>query len=122
MYTLYQLAFSKRPEIEMYNLSKDIFCIRNIAEDSCYASIRENLHKKLISELIAQEDPRMGPEGNVFDGYPFDSPRKWNFYERVMSGEIPNPWEQTRWLLPADYEEYPVPRNQSSYAPNSNNQ
>ncbi|MDR1103043.1 MAG: sulfatase [Tannerella sp.] len=113
---LYRLAFAQRPATEMYDLSKDIFCIRNIAEDSCHAQLRKRLHETLISELIAQDDPRMGAEGDVFDRYPFDSPQKWNFYERVMSGDILNPWEQTRWLSPTDYEDYPAPRNRNAPA------
>jgi arylsulfatase A-like enzyme len=113
---LYRLAFSKRPAVEMYDLSKDVFCIRNLAGDPGYARVQEKLHEILISRLIAQEDPRMGTDGDVFDEYPFDSPRKWNFYERVMSGDVPAPWEQTRWLSPTDYEEYPTARNRSSYA------
>ncbi|GHU98463.1 heparan N-sulfatase [Bacteroidia bacterium] len=102
----YQMSMGVRPSEELYDLAADPDCIRDLARDKAYAARKEALHKELYAALKRQGDPRTVGGGDVFDSYPFDSPDKWNFYERVVSGEVQAPWKQTRWVEPADYDAF----------------
>jgi N-sulfoglucosamine sulfohydrolase len=102
----YTLAYAKRPEEELYNLSIDKDCIINLVKNPAYSGQKKAMKDKLIGELRRQGDPRMFGKGDVFDQYPFSQDKVWNFWERVQSGEITEPWNMTRWLRPTDYETY----------------
>jgi len=65
---------------------------------------KKKMKDDLFSMLRQQGDPRMFGNGDVFDRYPFDQENAWNFWERVQSGEITEPWKQTKWVDPTDYE------------------
>jgi hypothetical protein len=60
------------------------------------------LRKTLFDELSRQGDPRLGPDGDVFDRYPFNRSSDQDYYERYMAGEIKE--YQTTWVDPDDYE------------------
>ena len=62
---LFDLAFSKRPQHELYNLSEDPFQLNNLAEVSEYTSVLENLSKQLNAYLVKTKDPR--EVGQIFD-------------------------------------------------------
>ncbi len=102
----WQLSFGKRPVEELYDLSSDVDCIHNLAALPGYAALKESLREELVARLKEQDDPRMFGRGDVFDNYPFDKPGNENFYERVESGEIAEPWRQTNWINATDYDLY----------------
>ncbi len=102
----WELSFGKRPAEELYDLSKDVDCMDNLAARPEYAQKKEALKTELLARLKAQGDPRMFGEGDVFDKYPFDKADKEDFYERVKSGEIKEPWKQTNWINATDYDIY----------------
>ncbi len=104
---LWQLSMGIRPEIELYDLKKDKYCVNNLANDPSYAKVKEELAELLFKRLTETRDPRLAVDGDHFDRYNFISPDCWNFYERVMSGEIKEPWKQTGWVEPTDYEQHP---------------
>ena len=62
---LFDLAFSKRPKHELYNLSEDPFQLNNLAEVNEYTSILENLSNQLSAYLVKTKDPR--EVGQIFD-------------------------------------------------------
>jgi N-sulfoglucosamine sulfohydrolase len=65
----FDLAFSKRPLMQLYDIKKDPFCKSNIAELQEYNEILTDLHNELIKRLKEQGDPRV--TGNpIFDSYP----------------------------------------------------
>ena len=65
----FDLAFSKRPLMQLYDIKKDPFCKSNIAELPKYKEILTDLHNELIKRLKEQGDPRVS--GNqIFDSYP----------------------------------------------------
>ena len=65
----YDLAFSKRPLMQLYDIKKDPFCKSNIADLPEYNEILNDLHNELIKRLEEQGDPRVS--GNpIFDSYP----------------------------------------------------
>jgi len=104
---LWEMSFGLRPEFEMYNIVSDPYCIRNLAGKPSFAAKLEELKTRMKEELVRTADPRVCTEdGDIFDRYPFDGADKWNFYERVMSGELKEPWKQTRWVSPSDYDSY----------------
>ena len=59
---LFDLAFSKRPEYELYNLKEDPFQMNNLIDVVAYKPILEALSNQLQSYLIETKDPReIGP-------------------------------------------------------------
>ncbi len=104
---LWQLSMGFRPEVELYDLSKDKYCVNNLASDPAYAEVKAQLTELLLKRLTETADPRLGADGDHFDRYNFITPSCWNFYERVVSGEIKEPWKQTGWVNPTDYEQHP---------------
>jgi len=102
----WQLSFGKRPAEELYNLSVDPDCMINLATNPLYDTSKTAMKESLFEMLRAQGDPRMSGNGDVFDSYPFYQDSAWNFWERVQSGEVTEPWKQTRWVNPTDYESY----------------
>jgi len=102
----WQLSFGKRTEEELYNLSVDKDCIINLANNPIYDAQKKKMKEDLFSMLRQQGDPRMFGNGDIFDQYSFDKENAWNFWERVQSGEVAEPWKQTGWVNPTDYETY----------------
>jgi len=102
----WQLSFGKRTEEELYNLSVDKDCIINLANNPLFDAQKKEMKDDLFSILRQQGDPRMSENGDIFDSYPFYQGSAWNFWERVQSGELTEPWKQTNWVNPTDYETY----------------
>jgi N-sulfoglucosamine sulfohydrolase len=69
----WQFAFGKRPAEELYDLSSDPDCVKNLATDPAFTEKSTALREKLMAELKKQNDPRVLGQGDVFDNYP--SPR-----------------------------------------------
>jgi len=67
---LYERAFGKRPERELYDLKKDPYQMHNVAADPAYADVVERLDAQLTAELKATGDLRMEGRGEVYDSYP----------------------------------------------------
>ncbi len=64
------LSFGKRPEEELYDISKDHYQMNNLAENPAYVDIKEELKKELFEYLTETRDPRMNNE-SPWDNYPF---------------------------------------------------
>ncbi len=100
----WKLNFGKRPPVELYDLSKDSDCIRNLYGDRRHDRRRAELDRLLHARLLAQGDPRTRGQGQVFDAYPFVGP--WNdFYEKHQAGQKT---PRTGWVVPSDYEKNPL--------------
>lgn len=109
----YDLAMGKRPKEELYDLKSDTDCMHNLADDPKYAMRKRAMRRELLGVLRKQKDPRITGDGDIFDRYPYNEEQNWNFYEKVVSGEIERPWEITKWINPTDYDEYV--RQQQAY-------
>jgi N-sulfoglucosamine sulfohydrolase len=68
---LFELAFGKRPEWELYDNRMDPDQLHNVAADPAYAAVLRQLSKQLSDELAASEDPRSSGQGATFDTYPY---------------------------------------------------
>jgi uncharacterized sulfatase len=64
------LATARRPAEELY-LPDDPEQLHNVAGDSRYAALRDELARRLLGELQRSGDPRVGADGGVFDSYPY---------------------------------------------------
>ena len=66
----FDLAVSKRPEYELYNVVTDRACINNLSGNDNYRLIEEELKTLLEKELRETNDPRViGPNKEIFDSY-----------------------------------------------------
>lgn len=67
----FQLGFGKRPFEELYSIKQDPHHMTNLAEDSNYESVKQELWQKLKKELIKQKDPRITEENCRFENSPY---------------------------------------------------
>ncbi|WP_373515438.1 sulfatase [Persicitalea sp.] len=71
----FHMAVDKRPEVELYDIRKDPYCLKNLANETAYQSTRENLGNQLLAYLKKTNDPRLGPEGEkTYENYKRYSP------------------------------------------------
>ncbi|MFP6905120.1 MAG: sulfatase [Verrucomicrobiota bacterium] len=68
---LFELAFGKRPRLELYDLKKDPDQLDNVAENPEYAGVMKKLAEQLHKDLVATGDPRELGQGDQFDSYPY---------------------------------------------------
>jgi arylsulfatase A-like enzyme len=71
---LSQRAFGKRPERELYDLRKDPYELKNVADAPAYAEIVRQLEERLAAELTATGDPRIAGKGDELEKYARESP------------------------------------------------
>ena len=96
------LCFGKRPAVELYDLSNDPDCIKNLATDKKLAATQLKLEQQLLEILTTQQDPRViGDDPDVFEKYPYASPYHRNLFNKVATGKRVN----AGWVNPSDYEE-----------------
>lgn len=66
----FELAHSKRPEFELYNIKNDPFNLHNNSGRTEYKKIEDELKELLFAELERTNDPRIiGPDKEIFDSY-----------------------------------------------------
>lgn len=66
----FDLAHAKRPEVELYDIKKDPYCLKNLAGMAHHQAIEGEMKDALMKELTRSEDPRVvGPDTEVFDSY-----------------------------------------------------
>jgi hypothetical protein len=99
----YLTNFGMRPAEELYLLSEDPECLKNLATDAGYNPVIRKLHSELYLELLQQDDPRMYGKGEVFDGYKYADESVRDFYNRYMKGEIKR--KAAGWVDSTDFED-----------------
>lgn len=97
-------SFGKRPQEELFNVTKDKQCMTNLAQDPDYLAIKVQLMEQLFRELKQQEDPRILGQGHVFDEYIYADKGTRDFYNRYMAGEQ----LQAGWVNKSDFEKAPL--------------
>ena len=68
---LYDLAFGKRPQTELYVLANDPNQIHNVADEPEFAALQQKLHDRLLAELKRLGDPRVSGDGQTYERPPF---------------------------------------------------
>jgi uncharacterized sulfatase len=66
----FELAFSKRPSEELYDLAKDSGQMTNVSEDPDYRKTKQALRGRLMEYLAATKDPRALGRPAPWDFYP----------------------------------------------------
>lgn len=70
----FDVAFSARPEVELYDLKRDPDQVDNVAADPDYADVVRKLTDRMMNELRETGDPRVIGDGATFDRKPFVDP------------------------------------------------
>lgn len=70
----YDLAYGKRPRLELYDLEKDPDQVHNVAQDPAYEAVLVRLEQTLMEELRRTGDPRAVDEGRFFETPPMAGP------------------------------------------------
>ena len=68
---LFQHGFGKRPSEELYVLAEDPDQLHNVAGDPEHATIKHELRRQLLAELVRTGDPRVTGDGMQFERLPF---------------------------------------------------
>ena len=72
----YELAFGKRLPDELYRITDDPECVRNLANDLAFKEILEELRYRMVSLLKEEADPRALAKGDeIFDTYQYTAGR-----------------------------------------------
>jgi hypothetical protein len=98
----WNLCFGIRKDEELYNITTDPGCIRNLAANPGLNNMKQSLRQQLLSELREQEDPRVLGKGDIFDKYVYADESTRNFYNRYMKGEISR--KVASWVDSTDFE------------------
>lgn len=94
----WQWNFGKRPAEELFNIKDDPFCMKNLAGEKSFNPLKEQLRLQMLSELKAQNDPRMVGEAEVFENY-LNASHPEPYYQKYMSGEV----GEVGWVNRSDY-------------------
>lgn len=103
-FNYWQWSFGKRPAEELYQIGEDPQCMNNLAGESAYSEVKNQLIAQMENELKSQGDPRMTGNGHVFDEYMYASENTRGFYERYMAGEE----LKANWVNVSDFEAEPL--------------
>jgi arylsulfatase A-like enzyme len=68
-----EFAWGKRPQEELYDLKKDPWQMKNLAEEPGYQEVLKKYREQLMEELKAKKDPRLE---DAFDRAPYREQRK----------------------------------------------
>ncbi len=101
VWDFWNLNFGKRVGEELYNIIADPYCMINLVNEEKYSAVVESLKEEMTNKLIAENDPRVLGNGDIFKSYPYAFESTINMYNRyIKQGEkIP-----TGWVHPSDYE------------------
>ena len=67
----YELNFGKRPSEELFDLQEDPHQLTNVADRSEYAKTKRELHRRVEKWMQDTADPRVDPNYDAWDKYPY---------------------------------------------------
>lgn len=67
-------VYGQRPKYELYDLRKDPYEAKNVADDPAYADVRARLEAELMAELEKTGDPRLIDDGKFYETSPMSDP------------------------------------------------
>ncbi len=73
---LFEQGFGKRPEEQMFDISKDPGCLDNLAPVAAHESTRKSMRAALEKALTGQKDPRLLGNADIWESYPRFSPMR----------------------------------------------
>lgn len=101
----WEWSFGLRPEVEMFDLKKDPWCLQNLANDPEHQQLAAKMKARMEAGLKQQKDPRVLGNGGIFETYEYMDPRTKGFHKRFTSGEK----MKAGWVNPSDFETEPIP-------------
>jgi arylsulfatase A-like enzyme len=75
----YRLSFGKRPAEELYQVSKDPECMKNLATSLEYAAVKRDLQARMEHLLKEEGDPRLNGNAAFFDTIEYVGPKKHSY-------------------------------------------
>lgn len=60
----------KRPPEQLFDISRDPACLKNLAQDAAFTKVRDDLRDRLTETLTRQGDPRFHGYGDIWESYP----------------------------------------------------
>jgi len=81
----WEMSFGKRPSDELYNINEDPECLVNLVDSATFQNTLIKMRDEMTEKLIAQEDPRILGNGDIFDQYKVTE--NVGYYERRLAGE-----------------------------------
>ncbi|MEQ8704975.1 MAG: sulfatase [Phaeodactylibacter sp.] len=93
-------CFGKRAATELYDLRTDTDCIFNLAGQTEYATVQQEMSQQLWAALKAEGDPRAFGKGDQFDAYLYSHEKDRDFYNRMIRREP----VEAGWVEPTDFE------------------
>lgn len=77
--TYYEWSFGRRPAEELYRIADDPFQLTNLAQNTDFQSVKQQLRTQLDSVLHATNDPRILSNSEIdFDKFPYQGPYPLN--------------------------------------------
>lgn len=98
----WELCFGMRPGRELYDLSSDPDCVKNLA--AAREKDAESLRTRMWAELKRQGDLRAVGRGAEYEAFPHSDERRRNFYNRYVKGELLD----ANWVNRTDFEPTPI--------------
>ncbi len=98
----WELCFGMRPGRELYDLSSDPDCVKNLA--TAREKDAESLRTRMWAELKRQGDLRAVGRGAEYEAFPHSDERRRNFYNRYVKGEL----LEAGWVNRTDFEPTPI--------------
>ena len=77
-------TFGKRSKEELYDLTKDPYCVKNLINQDDYKMLANQLKFEMENELKKEGDPRMFGNGAIFQNYEASNQRYKNAYHRIV--------------------------------------
>ncbi len=91
----FELSFGKRPADELYRLTDDPECVRNLANDLAFRPKMEAMQREMMEMLVKEGDPRALGKPEVFDTYHYVGNRAKAYdtwlKEKAGDGSLPDP-------------------------------
>ncbi len=85
----YQLSFGLRPREELYRITDDPDCVRNLADDPKRRATKVALRTEMYERLRKEGDPRMFGLGDMFDAYEYVGNRSHSYADWLRNHRAP---------------------------------
>lgn len=66
----FEAAVAKRPEYELFDLSKDAACLKNLANEREFSELLGQMKARLNEKLVSTKDTRLGSNPEIWETYP----------------------------------------------------
>lgn len=100
----FKLHTQKRPEIELYNIKKDPYCLNNLASKKRYSKKVNKMLRMLEEKLRKDCDPRILGDGECFDSAPssFTNPGDYETNKPIFK-EFPKKGKSVKGMRTFDH-------------------